>query len=83
MDDEFFFYLAFVIDFAGDVLSGTSSTGIHHFGVLEGWFGEHWWTGRAFVLLVATILVFTPLGFFKRIGTNFACDCEFKHVNVI
>nr|AFK46918.1 unknown [Lotus japonicus] len=53
----------------GDVLSGTSSTGIHHFGVLEGWFGEHWWTGRAFVLLVATILVFTPLGFFKRVDS--------------
>ncbi|XP_061353232.1 amino acid transporter AVT6A-like isoform X1 [Gastrolobium bilobum] len=53
----------------GDVLSGTSSSGIHHFGVLEGWFGEYWWTGRTFVLLVATLLVFAPLGFFKRIDS--------------
>lgn len=50
------------------MLSGTSSSGIHHFGVLEGWFGEYWWTGRTVVLLVTTILVFAPLGFFKKIG---------------
>lgn len=65
---SFFFLLELVTLFQGDVLSGTSSSGIHHFGVLEGWFGEHWWTGRTFVLLVATLLVFAPLGFFKRIG---------------
>ncbi|GAU51334.1 hypothetical protein TSUD_412810 [Trifolium subterraneum] len=53
----------------GDVLSGTTSSGSHHFGVLEGWFGEHWSTGRTFVLLVTTLLVFTPLGFFKRIDS--------------
>ncbi|KAK7360730.1 hypothetical protein VNO77_02739 [Canavalia gladiata] len=53
----------------GDVLSGTSSSGSHHFGVLEGWFGQCWWTSRTFVLLVATVLVFAPLGFFKRIDS--------------
>ncbi|XP_027345032.1 amino acid transporter AVT6A-like [Abrus precatorius] len=53
----------------GDVLSGTSSSGIHHFGVLEGWFGQCWWTSRSFVLLVATLFVFAPLGFFKRIDS--------------
>ncbi|OIW09563.1 hypothetical protein TanjilG_28162 [Lupinus angustifolius] len=53
----------------GDVLSGTSSNGTHHFGVLEGWFGECWWTGRTFVLLMTTLLVFAPLGFFKRIDS--------------
>ncbi|XP_054810594.1 amino acid transporter AVT6A-like [Prosopis cineraria] len=53
----------------GDVLSGTSSNGTHHSGVLEGWFGEYWWTGRTFILLVATVFVFAPLAFFKRIDS--------------
>ncbi|KAL0919173.1 hypothetical protein M5K25_011249 [Dendrobium thyrsiflorum] len=53
----------------GDVLSGTSSGGVHHSGVLEGWFGEHWWTGRFFVLLVTTLVVFAPLASFKRVDS--------------
>ncbi|KAH9739762.1 Amino acid transporter AVT6A [Citrus sinensis] len=51
----------------GDVLSGTSSSGVHHAGVLEGWFGDHWWNGRTFVLLVTTLGIFSPLACFKRI----------------
>ncbi|KAJ6290532.1 hypothetical protein OIU78_026303, partial [Salix suchowensis] len=53
----------------GDVLSGTSSSGAHHAGVLEGWFGEHWWNARAFVLLITTLFVFSPLACFKRIDS--------------
>lgn len=53
----------------GDVLSGTSSTEVHHAGVLEGWFGVHWWNGRTFVLLVTTLAVFSPLACFKRIDS--------------
>lgn len=53
----------------GDVLSGTSSSGTHHAGVLEGWFGDHWWNGRLFVLLVTTLCVFAPLACFKRIDS--------------
>uniref|UniRef100_A0A5B7AC19 Putative sodium-coupled neutral amino acid transporter 6 n=1 Tax=Davidia involucrata TaxID=16924 RepID=A0A5B7AC19_DAVIN len=53
----------------GDVLSGTTSSGIHHAGVLEGWFGEHWWNGRTFVLLVTTLAVFAPLACLKRIDS--------------
>ncbi|XP_075496422.1 amino acid transporter AVT6A-like [Primulina tabacum] len=53
----------------GDVLSGTSSSGVHHAGVLEGWFGQHWWNRRFFVLLVITLGVFTPLACFKRIDS--------------
>ncbi|XP_030468906.1 amino acid transporter AVT6A-like [Syzygium oleosum] len=53
----------------GDVLSGTSSSGVHHAGVLEGWFGEHWWNGRTFVLLVTTLGIFAPLACFKRIDS--------------
>ncbi|KAI8527454.1 hypothetical protein RHMOL_Rhmol12G0076500 [Rhododendron molle] len=53
----------------GDVLSGTSSSGFHHAGILEGWFGEQWWTGRGFVVLVTTLAVLAPLAFSKRIDT--------------
>ncbi|XP_052197090.1 amino acid transporter AVT6A [Diospyros lotus] len=53
----------------GDVLSGTSSSGVHHAGVLEGWFGVHWWNGRTFVLLVTTLAVFAPLACLKRIDS--------------
>lgn len=53
----------------GDVLSGTSSSGVHHSGVLEGWFGDHWWNGRTFILLVTTLGIFSPLACFKRIDS--------------
>ncbi|RDX71847.1 Amino acid transporter AVT6A, partial [Mucuna pruriens] len=53
----------------GDVISGTSSSGTHHSGVLEGWFGVHWWTGRTFILLFTTFAVFAPLSCFKRIDS--------------
>ncbi|GMP28554.1 hypothetical protein CsSME_00004051 [Camellia sinensis var. sinensis] len=53
----------------GDVLSGTTSSGIHHAGVLEGWFGSYWWSGRTFVLLVVTLAVFAPLACLKRIDS--------------
>ncbi|KAL2546583.1 Transmembrane amino acid transporter family protein [Forsythia ovata] len=52
----------------GDVLSGTSSNGIHS-GLVEGWFGEHWWNGRAIVLLVTTLVVLAPLACFKRMDS--------------
>lgn len=52
----------------GDVLSGKSSSGIHHHGILEELFGIHWWTGRFFVLLITTLVVFLPLTCFKRLG---------------
>lgn len=54
--------------YEGDVLSGTSASGTHHAGVLEGWFGDHWWNGRFFILLITTLCVFAPLACFKRIG---------------
>ncbi|KAF8410264.1 hypothetical protein HHK36_002789 [Tetracentron sinense] len=53
----------------GDVLSGTGSGGIHHTGVLEGWFGGHWWTRRSFLLLLTTLLVLVPLISFKRVDS--------------
>ncbi|PKA52988.1 Amino acid permease 8 [Apostasia shenzhenica] len=53
----------------GDVLSGTSSSGVHHYGVLEGWFGEHWWNERFYVVLITTLAIFAPLASFKRVDS--------------
>lgn len=53
----------------GDVLSGTSSSGVHHHGVLEGWFGACRWNGRFSILLITTLGVFTPLACFKRVDS--------------
>ncbi|XP_010261441.1 PREDICTED: probable sodium-coupled neutral amino acid transporter 6 [Nelumbo nucifera] len=53
----------------GDVLSGTSASGVHHSGLLEGWFGAHWWNSRAFILLVTTLGIFAPLACFKRVDS--------------
>ncbi|EMS65610.1 hypothetical protein TRIUR3_21701 [Triticum urartu] len=51
----------------GDVLSGTTSSGKHHHGVFEGWFGPNRWNGRFAILLFTTLAVFTPLTCFKRV----------------
>ncbi|KZV45607.1 sodium-coupled neutral amino acid transporter 5-like [Dorcoceras hygrometricum] len=53
----------------GDVLSGTTSEGVHHAGVLEGWFGAHWWNTRFFILLITTLVIFAPLAGLKRIDS--------------
>lgn len=53
----------------GDVVAGSSSNGLHHPGLLEGWFGPHWWNDRVFVLLVTTIGVFVPLTSLKRMDS--------------
>lgn len=53
----------------GDVVAGSSLDGVHHPGLLEGWFGPHWWTGRIVVLLVTTLGVFVPLASLKRMDS--------------
>ncbi|CAH8384944.1 unnamed protein product [Eruca vesicaria subsp. sativa] len=53
----------------GDVLAGKTEDGVHHYGVLEGWFGHHWWNGRLAVLLITTLGVFAPLACYKRIDS--------------
>eukprot|EP00257_Ricinus_communis_P025235 XP_025012649.1 amino acid transporter AVT6A isoform X2 [Ricinus communis] len=53
----------------GDVLAGTWSDGVRHSGVMEEWFGRHWWTSRSFLLLLTTLLVFAPLISFKRVDS--------------
>ncbi|KAI5655145.1 hypothetical protein M9H77_32332 [Catharanthus roseus] len=53
----------------GDVLSGMWSAGVHHSGVMEEWFGQHWWISRSFLLLITTLFVFAPLISFKRVDS--------------
>lgn len=53
----------------GDVLSGTSTSGVHHRGIFEGWFGPHLWNSRPVVLLATTLFVFGPLVSFKRLDS--------------
>ncbi|KAL5213502.1 hypothetical protein ABZP36_024349 [Zizania latifolia] len=53
----------------GDVLSGTSTTGVHHRGIFEGWFGPHLWNSRPIVLLATTLFVFVPLVSFKHLDS--------------
>ncbi|XP_050205946.1 amino acid transporter AVT6A-like [Mercurialis annua] len=53
----------------GDVLAGTWSDEVYHSGVMQEWFGQHWWTSRSFLLLLTTLFVFSPLISFKRVDS--------------
>jgi hypothetical protein len=59
----------------GDVLSGTSSSGKHRHGVIEGWFGENRWNGRFAILSITTVGVFAPLTCFEHIGKPLHVPC--------
>ncbi|MCL7030224.1 hypothetical protein MKW94_017904, partial [Papaver nudicaule] len=52
-----------------DVMSGTRlrSGMVHHSGVLEEWFGPHWWTSPAVILLFTALTIISPLISFKRV----------------
>lgn len=52
----------------GDVLSGSQPEGaVNHLGVLQQWFGNHWWNSRAFALLFTLVFILLPLVLFKRV----------------
>lgn len=52
----------------GDVLSGDQSgEGSVHLGVLQEWFGIHWWNTRAVAILFIVIFVMLPLVLFRRV----------------
>ncbi|XVE99841.1 hypothetical protein REPUB_Repub03eG0236400 [Reevesia pubescens] len=51
----------------GDVLSGNQPEGSVHLGVLQEWFGIHWWNSRAFALLFIVVLIMLPLVLFRRV----------------
>ncbi|XP_058182981.1 amino acid transporter AVT6C-like isoform X2 [Rhododendron vialii] len=44
----------------GDVLSGNQSEGTLHLGVLQEWFGIHWWNSRACALLFVMLFILLP-----------------------
>ena len=39
-------------------------------GVLQEWFGIHWWNSREFSLLVVVVVVMLPLVLLKRVGQS-------------
>ncbi|KAL6980801.1 Amino acid transporter avt6c [Sarracenia purpurea var. burkii] len=51
----------------GDVLSGNQLEGPVHLGILQEYFGSHWWNTRAFALLFVVVLVVLPLVLFRRV----------------
>ncbi|KAL5539949.1 hypothetical protein UlMin_043872 [Ulmus minor] len=51
----------------GDVLSGNQPEGTVHLGVLQEWFGFHWWNSREFALLVTVLVVLLPLVLLRRV----------------
>ncbi|KAF5736523.1 putative sodium-coupled neutral amino acid transporter 7 [Tripterygium wilfordii] len=51
----------------GDVLSGNQPEGSQHLGVLQEWFGPHWWNTRPVALLFIVIFIMLPLVLFRRV----------------
>ncbi|KMT18864.1 hypothetical protein BVRB_2g029680 [Beta vulgaris subsp. vulgaris] len=51
----------------GDVLSGSDSGESLHLGVLQEWFGSHWWNAQPCALLFVVVFVLLPLVLFRRV----------------
>ncbi|XP_062156876.1 amino acid transporter AVT6C [Alnus glutinosa] len=51
----------------GDVLSGSHPEGVVHLGILQKWFGIHWWNSREFALLVTVAFILLPLVLLRRV----------------
>lgn len=61
-----------VLCFLGDVLSGNQPEGSVHLGVLQEWFGIHWWNSRAVSILFIVVFIMLPLVLFRRVGKFFS-----------
>ncbi|XP_019158252.1 PREDICTED: putative sodium-coupled neutral amino acid transporter 7 [Ipomoea nil] len=48
----------------GDVLCGN---GTEHMGILQEWFGIHWWNSRSFSIFLVVIFVMLPLVLYRRV----------------
>nr|GMD59131.1 probable sodium-coupled neutral amino acid transporter 6 [Ipomoea batatas] len=48
----------------GDVLCGNGS---EHLGILQEWFGIHWWNSRAFSIFLVVVFVMLPLVLYRRV----------------
>lgn len=53
---------------SADVLSGNQPEGTVHLGVLQEWFGIHWWNSREVALLITVLVVMLPLVLLPRVG---------------
>ncbi|EXB25861.1 hypothetical protein L484_012287 [Morus notabilis] len=51
----------------GDVLSGSKPEGSVHLGVLQEWFGIHWWNSREFSILFTVVFIMLPLLLLRRV----------------
>lgn len=78
MCDKFVFYFllctkssestCYLMYFTADVLSGNQPEGEVHLGILQQWFGIHWWNSREFALLITLIFILLPLVLYRRVG---------------
>ncbi|KAJ8764056.1 hypothetical protein K2173_004948 [Erythroxylum novogranatense] len=53
----------------GDVLCGTQFGETLHLGILQEWFGIHWWNSRPYALLFLVSFVMLPLVFLRRVDS--------------
>lgn len=54
----------------GDVMSGSTSSSVHHSGVLEEWAGgSAWWNTRLAVFFLTTVFILGPLVSFKHVDS--------------
>ncbi|KAJ9175961.1 hypothetical protein P3X46_014459 [Hevea brasiliensis] len=53
----------------GDVLCGNQSGETMHLGILQEWFGIHWWNSRAYALLFLVLIVMLPLVLLRRVDS--------------
>ncbi|CAL0320349.1 unnamed protein product [Lupinus luteus] len=51
----------------GDVLSGKQNGEEVHLGILQQWFGIHWWNSREIALLVTVVVVMLPLNLYRHV----------------
>ncbi|CAK8538372.1 unnamed protein product [Lathyrus sativus] len=50
-----------------DVFSGNKPEGVVHLGVLQQWFGIHWWNSREFALIFTIIFILFPLVLYRHV----------------
>ncbi|GAV62463.1 Aa_trans domain-containing protein [Cephalotus follicularis] len=53
----------------GDVLCGNQSGETMHLGILQEWFGIHWWNSRASAILCIVLFVLLPLALLRRVDS--------------
>ncbi|KAL6291159.1 hypothetical protein ACE6H2_008669 [Prunus campanulata] len=67
----------------GDVLCGSQSEGTLHLGILQEWFGIHWWNSRAYALLFIALFVMLPLVLLRRVGQYVNIKQPKEHVKLL